>query len=254
MTFPRADKLLVKLGHFESRAAARAAIEAGRVSANGAPVRRPAQPLDPGAEILAEPAHPWVSRAGLKLAHALDLWPEIAVDGAHCLDIGASTGGFTQVLLSRGARHVVAVDVGTGQLHPSLAGDTRVTDLEQTDARHLSADKIGAVDVLVCDASFIALEKLLGPVFALIGTPRPCQGAVLFKPQFQVGRENVGRGGIVRDGEAISAAEARFAAWLAGTGWQIAGWADSPIRGGDGNAERLLRIANGPNPGPQARP
>lgn len=244
MAFPRADKLLVELGHFESRAAARAAIEAGRVSANGEPVRRPAQPLDPAAEILAEPAHPWVSRAGLKLAHALDLWPDIPVAGAHCLDVGASTGGFTQVLLERGARHVVAVDVGTGQLHASLAGDTRVTNLEQTDARQLSAAQIGAVEVLVCDASFIALEKLLGPVLALIGATRPCQGALLFKPQFQVGRENVGRGGIVRDAEAVAAAEARFAGWLAGTGWTIAAWADSPIRGGDGNAERLVHIAN----------
>ena len=244
MAFPRADKLLVELGFFESRAAARAAIEAGGVSANGEPVRRPAQPLDPDARILAEPAHPYVSRAGLKLAHALDLWPEIRVEGAHCLDIGASTGGFTQVLLSHGARHVVAVDVGTGQLHHSLTDHPCVTNLEQTDARQLSAEQVGAVDLIVCDASFIALEKLLGPVLSLIGTTHPCQGVLLFKPQFQVGRENVGRGGIVRDGEAVSAAEAHFAEWLAGTGWVIAGWVDSPIRGGDGNAERLVHIAN----------
>ena len=244
MGFPRADKLLVELGHFESRAAARAAIEAGRVVANGAPVTRPAQPLDPSADILAEPAHPYVSRAGLKLAHALEIWPDITVQDAQCLDIGASTGGFTQVLLEGGAAHVVAVDVGTGQLHDKVAGDARVINLEQTDARDLTNEQIGTPDLIVCDASFIALEKLLGPVLRLIGTERPCTGILLFKPQFQVGRENVGRGGIVRDTEAVAAAEARFAEWLAAAGWTILGWADSPILGGDGNAERLVRIAN----------
>ncbi|MCI4643460.1 MAG: TlyA family RNA methyltransferase [Hyphomonadaceae bacterium] len=244
MAFSRADKVLVELGHFESRAAARAAIEAGRVMANGTLVTRPAQPLDPAAEIKAEPAHPYVSRAGLKLAHGLALWPDIRVEGTHCLDIGASTGGFSQVLLEQGARHVVAVDVGTGQLHPRIAGDVRVTNLEQTDARDLTEDQIGAPDLIVCDASFIALEKLLGPVLANIGTKARCDGILLFKPQFQVGRKNVGRGGIVRDVDTIRAAEAAFAEWLAATGWKIADWADSPIRGGDGNAERLVWIQN----------
>lgn len=244
MAFPRADKLLVELGLFESRAAARAAIEAGTVTANGVAVTRPAQPLDPDAEISAAPAHPYVSRAGLKLAHGLTLWPDLQVKGARCLDIGASTGGFTQVLLDHGAAHVVAVDVGTGQLHAKIAGDPRITNLEQTDARHLTADEIGQPGILVCDASFIALEKLLGPVLTAIGTKAPCEGILLFKPQFQVGRENVGRGGIVRDAEAVSAAEARFTAWLKATGWAILDWADSPIRGGDGNAERLVRIRN----------
>ncbi|MEL6663880.1 MAG: SAM-dependent methyltransferase, partial [Pseudomonadota bacterium] len=139
----RADRLLVARGFFESRAAARAAIEAGGVTANGAAVSKPSHMLTRNAEITAEAAHPYVSRAGLKLAHALDLWSEIAVENAICLDIGASTGGFTQVLLERGAAYVTAVDVGTGQLHPKVASDPRVTNLEQTDARDLTPEQVG---------------------------------------------------------------------------------------------------------------
>jgi 23S rRNA (cytidine1920-2'-O)/16S rRNA (cytidine1409-2'-O)-methyltransferase len=236
----RADRLLVARGFFESRSAARAAIEAGGVTAGGAVVAKPSQMLDTGAEITAEAAHPYVSRAGLKLAHALDLWGEICVENAICLDIGASTGGFTQVLLERGAAHVIAVDVGTGQLHPKVAGDPRVTNLEQTDARALTPQEVGAPDILVCDASFIALEKLLGPVLSMVGVGKRCDLALLFKPQFQVGKANVGRGGIVREGQAVAEAEARFDDWLAGQGCTLHAWADSPILGGDGNAERLV--------------
>ncbi len=241
----RADKLLVARGFFESRAAARAAIEAGLVTHGGLVVAKPSQMLETGAEITAAAAHPYVSRAGLKLAHALDLWSEIIVEKAICLDIGASTGGFTQVLLKRGAAHVTAVDVGTGQLHPKIAGDPRVTNLEQTDARDLTPEQIGAPDLMVCDASFIALEKLLDPVLALIGHGKRCDLALLFKPQFQVGKGNVGRGGIVRDGQAVAEAEARFADWLAGQGCTLHAWADSPILGGDGNAERLVWASKG---------
>lgn len=241
----RADKLLVDLGFFESRAAARAAIEAGRVRVDGVALRKAAEAISPDARIEAEPAHPYVSRGGLKLAHALDLWPDIRVEAARCIDIGASTGGFTDVLLQRGAEHVLAVDVGTGQLHPKLAGDPRVTSLEQTDARDLTARQVGAPDLLVCDASFIALEKLLGPVLALIGTVRPCDLILLFKPQFQVGRDHVGRGGIVRDRDAAVEAERRFGNWLSEQGCMLYDSADSPIAGGDGNHERLVRAFKG---------
>lgn len=241
----RADRLLVARGLFESRAAARAAIEAGGVTADGVVVVKPSQMLDAGAQITAEAAHPYVSRAGLKLAHALDLWTEISVESTICLDIGASTGGFTQVLLERGAAHVTAVDVGTGQLHLKVAGDPRVTNLEQTDARALTPTQVGAPDLIVCDASFIALEKLLGPVISLAGRGKRCDLAVLFKPQFQVGKANVGRGGIVRDSGAVAEAEARFADWLAGQGCALHAWADSPILGGDGNAERLVWASKG---------
>ncbi|MEM9739034.1 MAG: TlyA family RNA methyltransferase [Pseudomonadota bacterium] len=241
----RADRVLVGRGFFESRASARAAIEAGGVFADGSIVSKPSQLLNIDAEITAEPAHPYVSRAGLKLAHALDLWTEISTEGAICLDIGASTGGFTQVLLDRGASHVTAVDVGTGQLHPKVAEDPRVTNLERTDARRLTAQQIGQPRLIVCDASFIALEKLLEPILAQIGRPRHCDLVLLFKPQFEVGKANVGRGGIVRDAEAIAAAETRFADWLIQQGAVIHQWADSPILGGDGNAERLVWASKG---------
>ena len=163
----RADRLLVTLGLFESRASARAAIEAGRVRVDGVTVTKPAQEISDDAQIEADPAHPYVSRGGLKLAHGLEAF---GVDpaGRHCLDIGASTGGFTEVLLLAGAAHVVAVDVGRGQLHPRIAGDPRVTSHEATDARSLTAGMLGeAPSLLVCDASFISLEKLLAVPLSL---------------------------------------------------------------------------------------
>ncbi|MEM6946987.1 MAG: TlyA family RNA methyltransferase [Pseudomonadota bacterium] len=240
MTKIRADKLLIDRGVFASRAAARAAIEAGSVRADGRRVTKPSERLDLEANLEAQPAHPYVSRGGVKLAHAFARWPGLDVEGAACLDLGASTGGFTDVLLMQGAARVTAVDVGTGQLHARLAGDRRVHALEQTDARNLTAAQIEAPDLIVCDVSFIALEKLLAPVLAQLGPSTRCALVLLFKPQFQVGRVHVGRGGIVRDQAASAAAEARFAAWLAGQGWPSQDWADSPITGGDGNAERLV--------------
>lgn len=245
MTRQRADRLLVDLGHFESRASARAAIEAGRVRVDGEILRKPSMAIDPDARIEAEAAHPYVSRGGLKLAHALDLWPDIRTQGASCIDIGASTGGFTDVLLQRGATQVLAIDVGTGQLHPRIAADPRVTSLEKTDARDLTACQVGAPDLLVCDASFIALEKLLGPVLALVDDRRACDLILLFKPQFQVGRDHVGRGGIVRDRIAAAEAESRFGDWLVTQGCIVKDSADSPIVGGDGNQERLIRAFKG---------
>ena len=155
----RADRLLVTLGLFESRASARAAIEAGLVRADGVQVTKPAQDISADAVIEADPAHPYVSRGGLKLAHGLEAFG-IDPAGRTCLDIGASTGGFTEVLLLNGARHVTAVDVGRGQLHPRIAGDPRVTNLEATDARSLTSDKLPeAPTLLVCDASFISLLR-----------------------------------------------------------------------------------------------
>ncbi|WP_291075050.1 TlyA family RNA methyltransferase [Hyphomonas sp.] len=234
----RADKLLVSLGLFESRAAARAAIEAGRVTAAGVRVAKPSQTLSSDDDITATPAHPYVSRGGLKLAHGLAVF---GVDpaGRCCLDIGASTGGFTDVLLRAGARHVVAVDVGRGQFHHSLAGDPRVTSLEAQDARTLTARLVGeAPTLLVCDASFIALEKLLAVPLSL--ADRAAEFVGLFKPQFQVGREHVGKGGLVTDREASDRAAEAIASWMAGQGWPIRAWTESPITGGDGNAERLF--------------
>ncbi len=234
----RADRLLVELGHFESRASAQAAIAAGQVQVNGIVVGKASQKISANDRIEAEPAHPWVSRGGVKLAHALDVF---GVDpaGRHCLDVGASTGGFTDVLLARGAGSVVAVDVGRGQLHPKIAGDERVTSLEATDARALTADRLGkAPSLIVCDASFIALEKLLGVPLSLTG--EAAELVTLFKPQFQVGREHVGKGGLVSNRAAVEQAEAAFCEWLADRNWAASASTDSPIRGGDGNAERLI--------------
>ena len=234
----RADKLLVSLGLFDSRASARAAIEAGHVSADATVVLKPSQMLSGDEEIVAKPAHPYVSRGGLKLAHGVTAF---GVDpaGRMCLDIGASTGGFTDVLLKAGAKHVVAVDVGRGQFHTSLAGDDRVASLEAQDARTLRADMLGeAPSLLVCDASFISLEKLLAVPLSLAAERAEFVG--LFKPQFQVGREHVGKGGLVTDIEISDRAAEAFAQWMKGQGWPIRAWTDSPITGGDGNAERLF--------------
>ena len=234
----RADKLLVSMGLFDSRAGARAAIEAGGVTANGVPVTKSSQMISATDSIIAEAAHPYVSRGGLKLAHALAAF---SVDPAqrHCLDIGASTGGFTDVLLRAGAAHVTAVDVGREQFHASLRGHPRVTSFEAQDARTLTADMLAeAPSLLVCDASFISLEKLLDAPLSLAAPGAEFVG--LFKPQFQVGRENVGKGGIVSNTTEADAAAARFEVWMNEKGWPIHAWTASPISGGDGNAERLF--------------
>ena len=234
----RADKLLVSLGLFGSRTSARAAIEAGRVTAGGMVVSRPSQPLSASDEIEATPAHPYVSRGGLKLAHALETF-SVSPSGQYCLDIGASTGGFTDVLLRCGAKHVVAVDVGRGQLHASLAGDARVTSHEATDARALIADMLEKPpSLLVCDASFISLEKLLEVPLSLASQNAHFVG--LFKPQFQVGRENIGKGGLVTDVAVTDRAVQDFGHWMRQRGWPIHAWTASPISGGDGNAEHLF--------------
>ncbi len=234
----RADLALVARGLFESRAKARAAIEAGRVTVDGRPVLKPSELLSDDAAVMAEPAHPWVGRGGLKLAHALTIWP-IAVAGRVVLDVGASTGGFTEVCLSRGARRVFAVDVGRDQLHARLADDPRVTKLEATDARSLGSDLVPeACDLIVCDVSFISLAKALPAALALAA-----EGAdlvALVKPQFEVGRALVGRGGLVRHAAARRQAVDAVGTFLEASGWSVQADAESPVVGGQGAIEYLI--------------
>ena len=234
----RADRLLVERGFFESRAKAQDAVAAGRVTADGRLVRKASEEIPVGAEIAAEPAHPWVSRGGVKLAHALDVFG-IDPSGRTCLDAGASTGGFTEVLLSRGAAAVVAVDVGHGQLHPKVAADPRVRSLEGRDARTLTAaDLPDAPSLLVIDVSFIPLAAALPPILA---TAAPGATLVaLVKPQFEAGRAHIGKGGIVKDPAVHEAVCADIRAFLASAGWRVIGLAPSPVEGGDGNREFLI--------------
>ena len=238
MVRKRADLLLVERGLFESRAKARAAIEAGGVRADGRAVLKASDALDEAAEIVAVAAHPWVGRGALKLVHALETWP-VAVEGRVVLDVGASTGGFTEVCLARGAARLYAVDVGRGQLHAKLAGDRRVANLEATDARDLTSALIpDAPQLVVTDVSFIGLAKALPAALGLAA-----EGAdliALVKPQFEVGRERVGKGGLVKDEAARADALAAVIAFLEGAGWAVQATTDSPIAGGDGNLEYLL--------------
>ncbi|ABI76879.1 hemolysin A [Hyphomonas neptunium ATCC 15444] len=234
----RADKVLLALGHFESRAGAQAAIAAGRVKADGQVIRKPSEMISRSAAIEAEAAHPYVSRGGLKLVHALDVF-SIDVAGKVCLDLGASTGGFTDVLLQKGAAHVTAIDVGHGQLHPKIAADPRVTAHEGLNARDLSPNHMkSAPEIIVCDLSFVSLHKVL-PVPLSLATPDAALIA-LFKPQFEVGPENVGKGGIVTDQTAVEQALGAFPAFLSGCGWLAQAPIPSPIEGGDGNREYLF--------------
>jgi 23S rRNA (cytidine1920-2'-O)/16S rRNA (cytidine1409-2'-O)-methyltransferase len=248
----RADIALVERGLFESRAKARAAIEAGLVAADGVRVSKPSEPLWPDARIEASAPHPWVSRGGVKLAHALDVFGLDPV-GRLCLDIGASTGGFTQVLLARGAALVIAIDVGQGQLHPSLASDARVVSLEQTDARVLRRDLIAnaarpaGLDanrpmLIACDVSFIGLDKVLPPVLAL--APHASELVALIKPQFEAGAARR-KGGIVKDRAMHEQICRRVADVVTSLGWTVLGIEPSPIPGGDGNREFLLGTRRG---------
>jgi len=235
----RIDQLLVARGVFDSRARARAAIEAERVRADGRVVAKPSEKVAEDAVIEAEAAHPWVGRGALKLAHALELWP-VAIEGRVVLDVGASTGGFTEVCLDRGAAQVFAVDVGTGQLHPSVVADPRVVNLEKTDARHLTTALITETpSLIVCDASFISLSKVL-PAALDLAEPE-ADLITLVKPQFEAdGPKAVGKKGVVKDPVAHAAAVAGVRDWLEESGWTVREVADSPITGGDGNVEFLL--------------
>ena len=235
----RADRYLVEHGYFDTRARAQAAIAAGGVVADGVAITKASQTIRAGAAVEAEPAHRHVSRAALKLIAGLDRFG-VDPSGRTCLDVGASTGGFTEVLLERGAAFVAAVDVGRGQLHPRLRGHERVRSLEATDARSLTLEGIGgrAPELIVCDASFISLEKVLSVPLSLAAPG--ARLIALFKPQFEVGRAHVGKGGLVTDQEAVARAQNAARAFLARAGFEFEGSIESPISGGDGNREHLI--------------
>lgn len=240
----RLDVLLVSRGLVESRARARTAIAAGGVVVDGRVAAKASETVAEDADVTVEEPHPWVGRGALKLVHALDLWG-VDVAGRTVLDVGASTGGFTEVCLSRGAARVYAVDVGSGQLHPRVAADGRVVNLERTDARTLTRNVIiDAPQLIVCDASFISLIKVLPVALDLAG-----EGAdliALVKPQFEAdGPKAIGKGGIVKDPEARSAAVNRVSTWLGSAGWSVNGASESPIVGGDGNVEHLVWARRG---------
>jgi 23S rRNA (cytidine1920-2'-O)/16S rRNA (cytidine1409-2'-O)-methyltransferase len=229
--------LLVECGLFESRAKAQAAIAAGLVSANDVPVCKASEEIPVDAALRASPAHPYVSRGGVKLAAALDRFG-IVPTGRICLDVGASTGGFTQVLLERGARQVYAVDVGRGQLHESLRARPDVVSLEGTDIRTLSSDRLSeAPDLITADVSFISLKHVLPAALAL--AKPPVQLVALIKPQFEAGRAALKKG-VVRDQAVHAAVCADISVFVASLGWRVLGVIPSPITGGDGNAEFLL--------------
>jgi 23S rRNA (cytidine1920-2'-O)/16S rRNA (cytidine1409-2'-O)-methyltransferase len=230
--------LLVERGLFESRAKARAAIEAGAVMADGRVVAKASEAIDEAAQIVAEAAHPWVGRGALKLAHALQAWP-VAVEGRVVLDVGASTGGFTEVALAQGAARVYAVDVGRGQLHARLAADPRVVGLEGLDARALTAEHVPEPPgLIVTDVSFISLEKALPAALALAAADADL--VALVKPQFELGPERVGKGGVVKDPAGPDDAVTGVRRFLEAAGWRVQGVTESPIRGGDGNREMLI--------------
>lgn len=239
----RADIFLVEHGYAVSRAEAQAAIRAGRVTADDAAVTKPAQILRDGAKIAFEKAHPYVSRGALKLVAALEHF-NLSPENRVCLDIGASTGGFTEVLLERGAKRVYAIDVGHGQLHEKIANDPRVVSLERLNVRNLTAAHISErIDAIVADVSFISLKLALPPALAL-AAPGTWLVA-LVKPQFEVGREHIGKGGIVRNEWAQTTAVMEILQWIVGTfGWSLPGFMESPILGGDGNKEFLIAAVN----------
>ncbi len=233
----RADVALAARGLFESRAKAREAIEAGLVRVDGRVIKKPSEPIAAEADIVARAPHPWVSRGGVKLAHALDIFG-VDPTGRFCLDIGASTGGFTDVLLARGARHVVAVDVGHGQLHERLRADARVTSLEGQDARALTPAHLAETPgLIVIDASFISLIALLPHVLPL-AAPR-VELIALIKPQFEAGRVAVKKG-LVRDEKVHAQVCERVRAEIEALGWRVGTVIPSPIEGGDGNREFLI--------------
>lgn len=232
----RADVALVERGFFDSRAQAQAAIEAGGVTVNGTVLRKASQSIAADAEIIAKAPHPWVSRGGVKLAAALDAFG-FSVDGACALDIGASTGGFTQVLLAYGAEHVHAVDVGHGQLHPLIADDPRVTMLEGTDARRLAESNVGPFNILTIDVSFISLKLILPPVMPLLSSNAML--VALVKPQFEAGRAHLHKG-IVRDAAIHAQVCADISTYVQELGFTLVDLIPSPITGGDGNREFLL--------------
>ena len=240
----RLDLALEQRGLMPSRARARDAILRGTVSVNGAPAKKPNQMVgEEDVLSLDDPAAGYVSRAALKLIAGLDAGV-IDVAGKTCLDVGSSTGGFTQVLLERGAAKVFAVDVGHDQLHESLRGDARVVSLEGTNARELDREIIPEeIDLLVSDVSFVSVTKVLAAALGLCAGK--ADAVILFKPQFEVGREFVGKGGIVTDLVAAERAMGEVIAFVEGAGFALREKVVSPIAGGDGNVETVLVFARG---------
>ncbi len=237
----RLDQALVEGGHYPSRSRARDAVLRGAVRINGAIADKPSRTVSPADRMsVADAAQAYVSRSGLKLKSALDASGLSPADLV-ALDIGASTGGFTQVLLEAGARRVVAVDVGHGQMQPDLASDPRVRNLEGVNARALDRETIGVdtIGFVVCDVSFISLRLALPPALAL--AEPGASGIFLVKPQFEVGRRHLGRGGIVRDGDVAAGVALEIANWLdEQPNWRHTDILASPMEGGDGNREFLL--------------
>jgi 23S rRNA (cytidine1920-2'-O)/16S rRNA (cytidine1409-2'-O)-methyltransferase len=238
----RIDRLLVERGIFASRTKARAAVAAGRVSADAIVVRKPSEEIDVDAVLRAEAEHPWVSRGGIKLTAALDHF-RFEPRGRVCLDVGASTGGFSQVLVARGARRVYAVDVGRGQLHASLRTRPEIVSLEGTDIRRLKQSRLRERPDFVCaDVSFISLKLILPPALALVELP--ARLLALIKPQFEAG-PGAAKKGIVRDCDIHDAVCAQIAGFLRALEWEVVGIMPSPIAGGDGNREFFIGAYRG---------
>ncbi|HCV00727.1 MAG: TlyA family rRNA (cytidine-2'-O)-methyltransferase [Dehalococcoidia bacterium] len=231
----RADQLLVHRGLAESRESARRLIMAGRARSGTLTLVKPATMLDESAPLGLTEVEPYVSRGGRKLEAALETFGVDVID-LRCLDVGASTGGFTDCLLQRGAASVFAVDVGRGQLHQKLRDDMRVTVMERTNARNLP--ELPPLDFFVADVSFISLRKVLPSVAERL--PSRSSGVVLLKPQFEAGPADVPRGGVVRDEAVRQRVLEDFRRWAFDAGWQVLDWADCAIKGDRGNREMVL--------------
>jgi 23S rRNA (cytidine1920-2'-O)/16S rRNA (cytidine1409-2'-O)-methyltransferase len=237
----RLDELLIARGLYTSRSRARDAIERGTVTVDGATAAKAGQSVATHSDIAVDdPARDYVSRAALKLVAGLEHF-RIDAEGATALDVGASTGGFTQVMLQRGARRVIAIDVGHGQMDSGLRADPRVTCIEGLNARALTLEHLGGMrpEIVVCDVSFISLTLALPPALDLARAG--AKAVLLVKPQFEAGREAIGKGGLLRNPDDAPVVAERLRAWLDQLpGWQALGLAPSPIEGGDGNREFLL--------------
>ncbi|MCM2402928.1 TlyA family RNA methyltransferase [Rhizobium sp. S153] len=237
----RLDQLLVALDLFASRSRARDAIQRGTVKIDGKVVTKPSLVFSADHEFsIDDPAQDYVSRAALKLVAGLDHF-KLDPQGRECLDVGASTGGFTEVLLKRGAAHVTSIDVGHGQFHPRLADDERVTNIEGLNARYLEPEDIDdrPIDFIVSDVSFISLKLALAPALDLAGPGSHC--LLLVKPQFEAGRDAISKAGLLKEPETAPLVAAELERWLVeDMGWESLGLIPSPIAGGDGNEEFLL--------------
>ena len=234
----RADLYLTENGYYESRARAQAAIKAGLVKVDGKRLKKPSEKLSDLNEISAKAEHPWVSRGGLKLAYALKEFG-VSTEGKTCLDVGASTGGFSDVLRQKGAARVYAVDVGHGQLHSSLHDVAEIISMEGQDARELTAAHLDSKpQLIVCDASFISCMKVLERPLTLAATSADL--VTLVKPQFEVGKAGIKRGGLVKSESLALQALSDVSAWVTAQGWYVTATCKSPIKGGSGNTEYLL--------------